>query len=449
MARFPRNISGSFLKQRIPRNHGRADRPQLALNDAGHGSDPEGRNPILWGLGATLNIELGAFVRSWAVTISARIGGVLLTEDITAYFQPDLRVPRRHFLPGICGVFPLGLPSLDEAAHEEAVTYEVTLVTRNARLESRVSSAFIVRTSSDLRRCPSSEECDFTMLAALNKAGVRVFEDQLDREGGTNAPVSFFFHQLDLLVARVGAASWLNLFPDYDPDATVGIEFSNEEGACGPQGIDPISGCAGVPCCCYTSSDFINESYTNITAGGGAIAAGSTVQINEVIEITVTIRFVGSVGCLPFDNLIITLPGVDTTGGRWTLFDPGIPGGFTPTVAVDGTPVSPSFRQDGLAGFQGSGNSAEILFDSVPVPCGSELQIVFRAYPSLVSQTSVSSIGPLTIANPNGACFPDPSVDPYSMNGFVVDPGPEPPPKEPSPFNNVDAWNESEAWGEG
>ena len=156
MPKFPRNVAGPYLAQITPRNAARSDQLFLALNDGGHGSDPANRNAILWGLGATLNLQLGPHVRTWKAFVEAEVSGTLTREEITSSFELESSIDRRYRLSGAMGVAPLGLTALTETDHATPIGYTFILQVANVNLTKEIRAKFVVHRSTDIRHCPPS-----------------------------------------------------------------------------------------------------------------------------------------------------------------------------------------------------------------------------------------------------------------------------------------------------
>lgn len=449
MPRFPRNVSTAFIAQTVPRARARGDRQALALGDAGHGGAPETGNPLLYGLGGTLEFQLNAFVRTWSVFVEATFPNTNNTvrEEITSFFSSDPDIPRRYRTSGALGVKPFGLDVVDRLDYANGLAITFILEMRNVALTTTVRREMIIRDGVLLDTCPTAEDCDFALFGPINKAGVRIFQNMVDRDAVENSPVSFHFDVLDKLIARVPDLE--TRVPNYSEFGTVGIEFHNDAGVCGPVSEGGIpAGCGSIDCCCEIHGTNISATYTNISTGSTPVIPGTTVitQFDE-IEVQLTIPTSGGVNCLGFDDLRITLPGLDSTGGLWNLYDPLQAGGFTPVVTVGGSPVSPTFSQDGQSGFTGTGNSVEIIFGSIPVACGEEIVVTYRMYPVTTSTPAVSEAGDVTFDTGQGPCsggsnstFHHPGIEVGGGGGV------KPPPGEPTTWDDSSTWVDSSTW---
>lgn len=448
MPRFPRNVGTSFIAQRAPRSRARGDRQFLALHDAGHGSAPTENNPILWGLGGTLEIQLNPFVRTWSVFIEGTLGVNTIREEITSFFTADPDIPRRWKAEGTIGVSPLGLTVFTDTDYSDAKTLTLILQMTNVRITTEVRREIIIRSGVPVSHCPVAEDCDFELFEPINRRGIRIFENMVRREWDTNAPVSFMFTTMDILHGYVPELT--SLIPFYDQFSTVGIEFHND-GTCGPQPEGGIpTGCDTLDCCCSIVPSSIHATYTNESQGGASITPGVS-QINtfDVIEIILTIPTTGGANCVGFESLQITLPGLDTTGGKWNFFDPIQPGGFNPVVTLNGLPVSPTLIQDGVNGGSGSGNSAVLDFSVIPIECGQEIQVTFRMYP-VVADPSFETYP--VLFNEGGPCFIPEDVK-FALCGFDTSGDGGSPPYNKEVWNdatsfNAGNWDDTDNWTE-
>ncbi len=408
--RFPRNASTPFVAQRTPRVSGRGDRPTLALHDAGHGQDPVERNPILYALGVTLNIQLDPFVRTWQAFVRAysQSESAIVTEEITEYFVRDKSIPRRYSLNGPVGVFPLGNSDANASYYETTQRIEIVVQTRNADLTNEQTYEFYVRAGNDLRHCPAAEGCDFALFSPISKAGVRIFENFITRTASENAPVSFFFGTLDLLLAAV--PSLMSIIPNYSASATVGVEFGNS-GECGPRSAGSTPSCASLRCCCEIQTDAVTITLRDITTSSD-ILPNATVTLNDVIEVLATIVTRGSVNCIGFLSLVVTLPGKDTNDGYWELDCPPSAGTFAPVVKRNGSTIAPVFKQDNVVNGTGSGNHATLDFAGIAIACGDTITVKFRVKAARATATNSipQSIGPLGFSD-GGPCNPNKHID--------------------------------------
>lgn len=408
--RFPKNVSTPFTAQRTPRVAARSDRPTLALHDAGHGQDPTTRNPILYGLGVTLNIQLDPFVRSWVAYVRAYdpISSSIVSEDITSEFARDGAITNRYKLSGPIGVFPLGNSNSEEDDYEDTQRIEIIVESTNADLSTTQVFELYVKYGDEMSHCPSAEDCDFSVFSPLSKAGIRIFENFNDRDNVANLPVSFFFETMDALLAAVPELA--SVIPGHSPEATVGIEFGNS-GVCGPRSGGSAPNCGTLRCCCEIQESTITTEMTNISDGGATVTPGSAVALNDVIEVFVTIPTRGSAYCIGFESLIITIPGRDTTSGYWDLDCPPPNGTYAPIVQQNGNPIAPVFTQDGVVGGTGSFNHATLDFTGISIACGDEITIRFRVTAALVTPSNgvAQTIGPLEFSD-GGPCNPDMST---------------------------------------
>lgn len=406
MRRYARNQSTPITVQRTPRAASRLDRPALALSDAGHGADPATQNPILYGLGATLVLRTNAYVRTFRVWVRAfdPDTSAYVQEEITANFIADAAVPGRHKLSGQAGVFPLAPSTMLQDDFSAPQRIEFIITTRNASLEVTQRTEMWVVDDFPLARCPDAEDCDFALMQPISKAGVRIFENLVDRAASENAPVSFFFGQLDALLAKVPTLS--SVIPNYSADASVGVEFTNDGEMCGGQSVGGTPPCAALYCCCEIRGELVTYTLNDITTPSlNPITSGSSVNINDVIEIVATVPTTAAADCVGFDSLVVALPGLDTTGGYFSLYDPIQVGGFLPTVTRNGSPIVPSFSQHGIDGGDGSGHVGLLDFSAIPIICGDVIVITFRMRAVLMTSTVPVSMGALAFSD-GGPCNP-------------------------------------------
>ncbi len=400
---FPANRSTPLFAQRVPRGASRFDKPTLALGDAGHGSAPDTRNPLLYGLAVSMLLRGDAFTRTLRLYVQAAhpSTGVLTREEVTSLLRIDAAA-RRYTLQGILGVAPFGIAAFSASDFDAAARkIEFIVVARNATLEIEQRYEMYVRGTVPIAHCPESSECDFAFLKPLAKAGVRPFNNIMLRTD--NTPVSFYFAQLDALIARV--PSLPGILTGYSAHGTVGIEFNNA-GACGVLSEGGQPACAALHCCCSIEFDLIEVELSDITTPAqNPLSGGSTIILNDVIDVVVTVPTVGSAECIGFDSLVVALPGLDTTGGVWSLFDPVQVGGFMPTATLDGAPVLPAFSQNAVDGGDGTGESGALDFTGIHIACGATLVLNFRLVARLLSGTEPVSMGAINFSD-GGPCSP-------------------------------------------
>lgn len=480
--RHARNRSTEAFTQLVPRNYGGNDRIWLALNDGGHATSPEATNPIFFGLGATLRVQFNAFVRTWSAFVEADFGGGPLVQEITSLFRADGTIARRYYLEGAAGIFPLAPvgPTSISYNSPRVVTFRFEL--RNSSKTRTVRRQMVVYNAAagavpggtqplggGIQHCPVAEDCDFGLFGPINKAGVRIFENMVDRRasaasnvqdwdlvamapftpGRANQPVSFYFTTMDKLVNKIAAlvaAGHLTaeddlraLIPSFSTYGSVAVEFTNRPAVdvwnaaqhCGPSDDGETPGCPAVYCCCTFGFGAAQMTYTNITTatvagtGTGAGVLGISAPQYHEMELSLTIPTGGGTDCLGFQGLLIRLPGLDTTNGTFALYDSGQPGspayglatGFG--VLVNGVLVTPTkYTQSSVETAwpgsnrpgDGSGNSMVLNFGGLPLgTCGDTVQVRFRFYS--VVQTSPGQV----IAAPTVSFYGSPECDPQTQ----------------------------------
>lgn len=466
--------------QITPRSSGRGDVGWLALNDAGHGVSAETVNPIFYGLGCELEFSFNAFVRSWTLEVIQEINGEEVVEDITDELTKDLSLDRRYRLQGAVGVYPLAVSAASDTTYNtpQVVALRLTITNSNRtrqvvrqmavyNLDAPSAVSTTAPYGGDIRHCEEANDCDFSLFQPINKAGVRVFENMTRRladeatnvqdwdpvagapftEGRPNQPVGFYFDTLDNLITAVPTLT--GLMSNYDTYGTVAVEFTNSpdrpssgDERCGDQGGAAVPGCSFIGCCCTWDFSF-GTTFDNVTTTTNDLTSGDTVDVHDVIRVTHTIPTSGGAGCIAFDDLNITLPGLDSTGGIWALYDAGQPGGpvFGSTdfdVLVNGVSVNPArYRQSGAdvvwpgGGDPGDGTGNSMLLDFSGIAfgsCGDIVTVIYSVYPVVGSSTTGLNVGLASFDNP-GPCNPLNDEDHPPGNGFslVIDtPNPVP-----------------------
>ena len=425
---FPHNPSSLTVVQRVPRHTARADRAYLPLNDGGHGSAPAERNPLFYGLGAELVLDFNAFVRTFQVFIEGTNPntGVTEREEITSQFSQDKDITTRWRAPGAVGYAPeFALTSMSQATFAAAQTLRYIVVMTNSTISTTTEYELVVQDDFPISVCPpidsglawdtdrttlsandlsATNACDLQLMGALSKAGIRVFENLTCRDATENVNVSFFFNQLDLLVARVD--NFQALLPNYSATGTVGVEFAmNDTTACGYVDSGSVgTACARIDCCCLLSHTLATVVVTNLNTAA-VVTGGSSVGIGHNLEFVVTVPTFGN--CSGFDNLQALIPGSDTTGGRYTLTS-------TPTATVGGAAAATTFTQ------ASSGNSGTLDFTNT-VNCGSEIVITFTMAATMLTGTNLAwTPGFVQFTNPGDLCY---TAENVILPGFAVTAG--------------------------
>lgn len=434
--RYPRNQSTPVLVQQTPRNFARGDTPALALNDGGHGAGEV--NPILYGLGGTLQFQFNSFVRTFRVYVEDTIDGPVTRQEITSFLRPVPGVERRWRLNGVVGQYPFGLEGRVESDYDITRTVKFIVDMTNVSITRQAVYTATITSTGEIKHCAPAEDCDFEAMKPINKARIRIFENVADALDTNNQIVSFFFDQLDLLVTKTAAAAVggevpVGSYPGYSLAGTVGVEFANEaqeDEGCGPKGSPGQPGCESIDCCCTLDAE--NAVYPG---AANTIAPNGTTTIGTTLTITVQIPLLGGSNCLGWPELSITFPGADTTAGVFGFDDT-----FQPQIQQFATGLS-------VTSVTGLGhNGSRTLTINNPVVCGSTLDIRWQMV-ALIPTNGLHSAGVL-VFNDVGVC--DPSVNPIVGPSFSVTNGgtnspphkppttpPDPPPNDGFPLDII------------
>lgn len=254
----------AYWGERPPRNLSRSDIISINLFDAGHGDQAISKNPILYGLGATLRMALNFFVRVFTITVQDVSPGAPNPNpvDITSQFEKVF--DRMYELRGRIGFDALNPGNRLVADWADTVTLKFVLTTQAVTIVSTTEMVMYVLNEYDIRTCPDPCLDDLSMLQCLRENFIHYWRDKIDP---TRQPVGypvptqdlyFFFAQSDMLVqiapcicdcfnyyslVMVG----VHFFIVGDCDTAAERVYPNQAG-CNPWQGEVPSELGGVPC---------------------------------------------------------------------------------------------------------------------------------------------------------------------------------------------------------
>lgn len=196
----------AYWGERPPRNLSRSDIISINLFDAGHGDQKITKNPILYGLGATLRMALNFFVRTFTLTVQDISPGAPNPNpvDITAEFEKVFN--RMYELRGRIGHGALNPGNRTSVDWGATVTLKFVLTTTAVTITTVSEMVMYILDGDDIRTCPDPCLDDLTMLQCLRENFLHFWRDKIDptREPvGGPTPTNdlyFFFFQSDILM---------------------------------------------------------------------------------------------------------------------------------------------------------------------------------------------------------------------------------------------------------
>lgn len=196
----------AYWGERPPRNLSRSDIISINLFDAGHGDQSIAKNPILFGLGATLRLALNFFVRIFTVTVQDVSPGAPNPNPVDITNQFEEVFDRMYELRGRVGFGALNPGNRPPADWTPTITLKFVLTSQAVTIVSTTEMVMYVLNETDIRACADPCLDDLSMLQCLRENFIRFWRDVIDP---TRTPplgpvptndLYFFFQQSDMLV---------------------------------------------------------------------------------------------------------------------------------------------------------------------------------------------------------------------------------------------------------